>query len=75
MDGLDLGSVLLGIGGLVATGSAVLIMIHNARNKGRRSALDEADAAQAELAECRAARVEDARTIYELETKLAQGGK
>ena len=74
MDGLDLGSVLLAIGGTVAAGGTMLIVVRNARAKGRKSAIAEADALEAEIADCRARRIADERTIYELRLKFAEAG-
>jgi hypothetical protein len=74
VDGLDLTSVLLAVGGTVAAGATFLIIVRNARTKGRRAALAEADAMEALVAECREQRVRDAATIFDLRMTLSEHG-
>lgn len=74
MDGLDLTSVILGLAGAVSLGATFLIVVRNARTKGRKAALAEADAMEALVAECREQRVRDAATIFDLRMTLSEHG-
>jgi len=74
MDTGPIGVALLAIGGFVSIIAAVLIAIRNARSKGRRAALGEADELEALLASCRAERLEAQGRIYALTSALIEHG-
>ena len=65
---------ILALGWLVCVIAAVLIGIRNARSKGRRSAIAEADEVEALLADCREGRLTDAAALYRLREALASRG-
>lgn len=74
MDYGPLAATLLAVAGLVSVLAAVLIAVRNARSKGRRAALGEADEVERLLSECRAARLADQQLIYDLQTALIERG-
>jgi len=69
-----LAAALLAIAGLVSVLAAVLIAVRNARSKGRRAALSEADELEGLLTACRAERLEAHRVIFELREVLTAHG-
>ena len=71
---MEAGAGFAAIGAVVAAGAGLLLVVRNARTKGRRSAISEADDLEVELASCRSDRLEDRRVIYELRGKLADAG-
>jgi len=52
----------------------LLLVVRNARAKGRRSAIAEADSIEAELAECRESRIALRRENFGLRETLAENG-
>jgi hypothetical protein len=70
----QLGAILAGAAGLIATIAAVLIAIRHAKGEGRKDALAEADEAEAEVARLREQRVADAQRLYALELALVEHG-
>ena len=74
MDPGPIAATLLALGGLVSVIAAVLIAIRNARSKGRKAALTEADELEAMLTACRAERITDGQKIYRLQTALIEAG-
>ena len=74
MDPGPVGAVILAVAGLVSLGAAFLIIIHNARNKGRSAAMAEADDLEALLIPCRARKLEADSRVYVLTTALVEHG-
>ena len=70
----EAGALFAAIGAIVAAGAGLLLVIRNARTKGRRGAIEEADALEVELEECRHDRLGDRAAIYKLREKLAEHG-
>lgn len=71
---MEAGALLAAIGAIVAAGAGLLLVIRNARSKGRRGAIDEADALEVELEACRRERLEERRMIFRLREQLAEHG-
>ena len=74
LDPGPLGAAVLAFGALACIVCAVLIGIRQARSKGRRSAIAEADEVEALLADCREGRLSDAAALYKLREALASRG-
>lgn len=62
------------IASLVAAGAGFLLVVRNARTKGRRGAIEEADALETELVECREARLALRRELFGARETLADHG-
>jgi hypothetical protein len=58
----------------VSAGCGLLLVVHNAKNKGRKAAIDEADAMSVEVEALRATLLDNARTIFDLKARLAAAG-
>jgi hypothetical protein len=61
-------------GAIVVAGCGLVLVVRNARQKGRREAITEADRAYNEIQTLRAERVKDSRLIYQLRESLATHG-
>ena len=70
----EAGALLAAIAGVVAAGCGLVLVVRNARAKGRRAAIDEADAAEAEIEALRSERIADRRRIYVLQQVLTDAG-
>jgi hypothetical protein len=71
---MEAGAIFAAIAAVVAAGAGLLLVVRNARSKGRKSAISEADDLEVELAACREDRLSDRKAIYDLRGKLADAG-
>lgn len=70
-DGLNIGSWFATIGGIVASGAGLLIVIRNSRSRGRRAALREANSLEEEVILLREEILEERELIYGLQRQIS----
>jgi hypothetical protein len=71
---VDVAAWLAGIGAIVSAGIGLTIVIRNARRQGRKSALEEADAAEQEVEVLRSELLQCRKIVYDLKQTLVNNG-